>query len=197
MSPFNILKSATLMMSMLVFIPGLSGCVAAAVTGAAAVGGAGAAYVMGDLRADVEATPTRIAEATRRAFATYAIKVDEYKTTELDAVITGRTASDKKIKVTVKRETDLISELSIRVGTFGEEDYSNLLYEEIKKQLFQGGGASTGVSTYAVPVTPATTSVAPMAIPASAAPSLEPAPVTSSSSYPTTPSPSAGTPVAY
>lgn len=199
MNLFKLLKQASIVGILLVTVAGLTGCVAAAITGAAAAGGAGAAYVMGKLRADVQATPTRIAEATRRAFGTYMIKVDEYKTTELDARVTGYTANDKKITVTVKRETDLISELVIQVGLFGEEDFSNLLYDEIKKQLAQG--SSSGVSTYAVPM--ATTSVAPMtptaasSVAVPAAPTLEPPPPVSSSSSHTTPPPSAGIPVAY
>jgi hypothetical protein len=190
MTKSNLLKQAGVIALLVASIAGLSGCIAAAVTGAAAAGGAGAAYVMGTLRADVQAKPTRIAEATRRAFATYVIKVDEYKTTELDAVITGHTANDKRIKVTVHRETDLISELAIQVGTFGDESFSNLLYEEIKKQLSQGG-SSSGATSYAVPMAaapaPSSTSVMP------APPTLEPAPAYSSN----TPAPSAGTPMAY
>ncbi|MFI4955476.1 MAG: DUF3568 family protein [Gammaproteobacteria bacterium] len=194
MNKLNLLKQAGMVVALVISIAGLSGCVAAAVTGAAAAGGAGAAYVMGTLRSDVQATPTRIAEATRRAFGTYVIKVEEYKTTELDALVVGHTANDKRIKVTVKRETDLISELSIQVGTFGDEAFSNLLYEEIKKQLSQGG-SSGAVASYAVPMTSAPTSVAVPSASQPAPPSLEPAPAYSAPSN--TPPPSSGTPVAY
>lgn len=173
----------------------LSACVAAAVGGAAAAGGAGAAFYMGTLRVDIQAMPSRIAAATRSAFQVLSIKVDEFKATELDARIVGHSANDEKITVKVHRETDSISELSIHVGVFGDESMSNLIYEEIKRQL-QGGsqGVSAGVSTYAVPMeaTPAPTSAAAFT---PAPPTLEPAqpnpPATS------TPSPSTGTPMAY
>lgn len=138
----------------------LTGC--SAMSGAAEAGEAGVDFVMGILKADIQATPPQIAEATKRAFKVYDIKVYDYRTTELDAVVIGYTATEKKIDVTIKRESDDVSELSIHVGIMGEESFSNLLYEEIKRQLVQG---ASGVTTYAVPMT--TVSEAPTLAPAS------------------------------
>ncbi len=133
---------------MLTAVVALTGCTM--MGGASDAGEASVDYVMGIFKADIQATPTRIAEATKRAFEVYAIKVQEYRTTELDAIITGYTATEKKIEVLVKRESDAVSELSIHIGMMGEETFSHLLYEEIKRQLSQGH--SSGVTTYAVPM---------------------------------------------
>lgn len=144
---------------MLTAVVALTGC--SMMGGASDAGEASVDYVMGIFKADIQATPTRIAEATKRAFGVYAIKVQEYRTTELDSIITGYTANEKKIEVIVKRESDAVSELSIHVGVMGEETFSILLYEEIKRQLVQGAGS--GVTTYAVPMdtAPAAPTLAP------------------------------------
>ena len=54
---------------------------------------------------------------------------------ELDAVILGRTATEKKVTVNSKAESDKLSTISIRVGTFGDKDLSQLIFDTIKKNL--------------------------------------------------------------
>lgn len=129
----------------------LTGCVAALV-GGAAVGGAGAAYYRGKLTADISAMPTAIAQATKRAFHVLAVAPEKFEQTELDAIITGHTANDEKITVKIKRMNDAVSQLEIRVGIFGDETTSRLIYEEIVRQLKH----PNEVQTYAVTPPPST-----------------------------------------
>jgi hypothetical protein len=164
----NIMKTYASLLAIAISVLSVSGC-SSMVSGASDAGTASVDYVMGIFKADIQATPSRIAEATKRAFGVYSIAVKEYRTTELDAIIVGYTASEKKIEVTVKRETESVSELSIHIGVMGEETFSHLLYEEIKRQLAQGG--TSGVTTYAVPM--AGSSPTPV-VPTYEAPSLGP-----------------------
>jgi len=129
----------------------LNACVAAAVTGVVAASGATTAYVMGTLRSEIKnATPRQIAEAAKSAFQTLAIKTEKIRVTEVDGLVTGYTANDKKITIKIKRITDKITELTIHVGYFGDEALSELIYNEIIKVL--GRKQDPEVETYAVPV---------------------------------------------
>ena len=55
--------------------------------------------------------------------------------TEIDGKVTGRTALDKEVVITIKRQTESTSSLSIRVGAFGDEALSQKIYEKIKARL--------------------------------------------------------------
>jgi hypothetical protein len=110
----------------------VTGC-AALVVGAAA--GTGVAYARGDLEADVDATPEEIARATESAFNSMDITTISAKSTALDAEIIGRTAKDTRITVVADAKEAEGSALSIRFGTFGDEDQSRRIYNAILENL--------------------------------------------------------------
>jgi hypothetical protein len=109
----------------------LEGCVVVAV----AAGVAGVAYVNGDLEATVEASPTRVVEASEAALKDMEVDVKSSEKSGIDGRVVGRTATDKKVEITVKRESDTTSKLSIRIDTFGDEALSRQIYEKIKAEL--------------------------------------------------------------
>jgi len=108
----------------------LTGC-AALFVGAAGGAVAGALYVQGELKADVEATPQDIITATEKAFRDLIWKKETTSASAADGLATARTATGKEVKVTVVRETDDVSAVGIRIGTFGDENLSRLLYNRI------------------------------------------------------------------
>lgn len=110
----------------------VSGCAALA---AGAAGGTGIAFLMGDLEATVRAEPPEIATAAEAAIAELDLIRISSTSTQIDAEIVGRTATDKSILIRARRETDGISKLTIRVGTFGDEDLSRVMLDAIKKRL--------------------------------------------------------------
>ncbi|MCC7146756.1 MAG: DUF3568 family protein [Phycisphaeraceae bacterium] len=110
----------------------LSGCLAVAAAGGAA---GGVAYVMGDLEAVVEATPQKTIKAAELAADDLKLLRIASEASDLEGKLTLRTSSDKKITVTVKKETDAASKLSIRVGIFGDEAMSRALYDKIRAHL--------------------------------------------------------------
>ncbi len=109
-----------------------SGC--AALVGAGA-GAAGVAYVAGELQANVDGTPPQVVNATLDAFEDMDIAIVSYDSSDMDGEVTGRTADDTRVQVSVDRETDRTSELGIRVGTFGDEQMSRRIYDRIRENL--------------------------------------------------------------
>lgn len=117
-------------MGILVVTSLLTGC-GALFLGAAAGGVAGALYYKGELEADVEATPQAVIAATEKAFRDLIWAKETATATATDGLATARTATGKEVKVTVVTKTPEVSTLGIRVGTFGDENLSRLLYDRI------------------------------------------------------------------
>lgn len=112
----------------------LSGCVVAAV-GAAAVGTA--VYATGDLEV-VEAEKLDVVyDATLAAMKDLDLYVTKQTRDALSAVIVARDAQDKKITIKLNAATSEVTELSIRIGTFGNEEKSRLIHKEILRNLRQ------------------------------------------------------------
>ena len=107
-----------------------SGCIVAAV-GAAG----GVFYAKGDLESTLNATPAKIAAAAEKAFAELKITKTSAASSDLDAEIIGRTTSDKKVTIKSKTKGENMSSISIRVGTFGDEDTSQAIFQKIKKNM--------------------------------------------------------------
>ena len=110
----------------------VSGC---AVLAAGAASGTGIAYLMGDLEATVKAEPPEIARAAEAAIGDLDLIRVSSTSSQIDAEIIGRSATDRKVLIRAKRQTDGISTLTIRVGAFGDEDLSHVMLEAIKKRL--------------------------------------------------------------
>jgi len=117
--------------SSLVFLALLPGCLAVAV----AAGAAGVAYVDGDLEAELDATPQRVIQASEAALKDMNVPIKSKEATAIDGKLVGRTALEKKVEITVQRETETTSKISIRIDTFGDESLSRQILERIKSKL--------------------------------------------------------------
>ncbi len=111
---------------------GAQGCMVAAV-GAAAAGTV--AYVRGDLQATDNAPLDKVYKASLAAMEELEIPVISKSKDALSAMITGRDAADKKITISLKASTEDTTELSIRIGLFGSETKSRLIYQKILEHL--------------------------------------------------------------
>lgn len=109
-----------------------SGCILLA---AGAATGAGVAYVRGDLETALPAAPDKVAVATKAAFEDLKLAVVSDTATSLDAKVIARTAQDVKITVVAKGQSDNLSKVSIRVGTFGNSGMQTQVLEKIKAHL--------------------------------------------------------------
>ena len=101
--------------------------------------GAGAAgtiaYVKGDLEAVESAKLDVVYDATLKSLDKLDLKVTMKSKDVLSAVIVARDAQDKKITIKFKAVTEEATKLYIRVGVFGSETKSRLLYQEIHESL--------------------------------------------------------------
>jgi hypothetical protein len=110
----------------------IQGCFAA-VVGAGAAGTV--AYVRGDLEAVEPYKLNTVYAATKKAVNQlgYAVTKDAKDATA--AEIIARDVKDKKITIKLDSTTEGVTKLSIRVGVFGDETWSTLIYRKIEDNL--------------------------------------------------------------
>ena len=110
----------------------LGGCVVAAV-------GAGAAGTVAYLKGDLEAVESRkldeVHAATLKAVKELGLHVTKDSKDALSATVVARDALDKKVTITLRATTEQTTKLSIRVGLFGSEAKSRLIYQKIHDYL--------------------------------------------------------------
>ena len=112
-----------------------SGC-ALFVIGAAAGAGAGTyAYVNGELKETEGVSLDTAYTATLAAMNDLQYAVESKPKDGMTATITVRTAADKKIVVTLTKQSATTTEIRIRVGTFGDEALSRQVLDKIKSHF--------------------------------------------------------------
>jgi hypothetical protein len=121
-------------------VMGLTGC-GALFVGAAGGAVAGALYYQGELKADVDATPQAAIAATEKAFRDLIWSKEIVTASATEGLATARTATGKAVKVTVNAKTPEVSTVGIRIGTFGDENLSRLLYDRIVSFLKRDAAA--------------------------------------------------------
>ncbi len=109
-----------------------TGCVAILAGGAAA---GGTAYVMGELKVDIEATPAQIRSAITGAGDELNLRSISGAGDEIEGEYTFRTAGDEKVTIRYEVKTDNFAELRIRVGTFGDRSKSVRINDAIQNRL--------------------------------------------------------------
>lgn len=104
----------------------------------AVVGAAGAgtvAYVRGDLEVVESARLDAVYKAAEKAVGQLELNVVSKTKDALSAAIVARDAHDKKIRIKLKATAEGSTKLSIRIGIFGDETKSRLIYNKIKENL--------------------------------------------------------------
>lgn len=109
-------------------VAGTSGCLAVA---AGAAGAGTVAYIRGELDTTLTSSLANVDGAANRALQELQfVKVNESKDA-LAAIITARTAQDKKITLTLTKVADNLTRVQIRVGMFGDETISRAILDRI------------------------------------------------------------------
>ncbi|MEN6428275.1 MAG: DUF3568 family protein [Phycisphaerales bacterium] len=113
---------------------GTSGCLAVAV-GAGAAGTV--AYMAGDMDTQEPYSIEETYVAARAAADELGLNVIEGETGKdaLSARVVARDTADKRISIRLKAVTSNMTKLSIRVGTFGDDTKTHLIYNTIRKNL--------------------------------------------------------------
>ena len=107
-----------------------SGC-ALLVGGAAGAGTV--AYLKGELKTNEDVPLDKLWNATQTTIKEMGFTVKTEEKDALSAKLVALTADDKTININLKMRNDYLTEISIRVGTFGDESLSKKILEEIKK----------------------------------------------------------------
>ena len=111
-----------------------SGC-ALLVIGGLAAGAGAVVYVNGELK-DTEAVAYDNAySATLAAMNDLSYAVVNEQKSPITATITARGMGDKKIQVTLDKQSDTVTEIRVRVGTFGDKDQAQLILDKIKSHF--------------------------------------------------------------
>jgi len=110
----------------------VQGCMTVALVGA----GAGTVmYAKGDLETVLSNDINSAYEATQKSVKQLELNVSSKVKDELTAKIVARDAQDKKITIRLASTAENTTKISIRVGLFGDETKSRLIYEQIQKNL--------------------------------------------------------------
>lgn len=113
-------------------LPWLTGCV---VVAAGAVGAGAVAYVRGELESSVEADLDAAYAAAQRALEKLEFARIEQRKSGLDAQLVHRTALDKRVEIKLKKITDRLTKIEIRVGIVGDQELSLTLLDKIRAEL--------------------------------------------------------------
>jgi len=120
--------AASLLLSVLL---AASGCVAIVAGGA----GAGTmAYLRGELQGSVAADINRTQRAVEQVVAAKGLNKISAESDDLSGEVIARTSDDRRVRITLKRGGERITEVRIRVGTFGDETLSRDLFEAIRSR---------------------------------------------------------------
>jgi hypothetical protein len=105
------------------------------VGGAAAAGAGTVAYVNGELKDTEGVAYDKVYGATLTAMNDLQYAVVGKEKDAVNAKITARTGSDKKVEVKLAKQSATVTEIRIRVGTFGDESLSRQILDKIKAHL--------------------------------------------------------------
>lgn len=129
------LSHAVLGIALVVAPVGLFGCAAAAV-GAAA--GAGAlAYSKGNLETTVQAPLEKTWQATLASTDDLGLTVAEQKSDAFHGHLVATQVKGGDVKIDLSKQTPDVTKVSIRVGTFGDEQQSLAILRRIQEHLGQ------------------------------------------------------------
>ncbi len=120
------------LMVLLAVVSVSSGCVAVALLGGAAAGGAAYAYISGEASHTYKAVIGQVHDAAKAAIAKdfqYAINQD--MPTEIIATAPG----DRTLTLTLEYVSDEATEVKLRIGTFGDEELSYKILNKIRDRL--------------------------------------------------------------
>lgn len=116
-------------------IPLLGGCALFLIGAGVAAGVGTVAYVNGDLRGSEEVSVDHAFTAVVKTMNELEFKISEQQKDAIAGKVVARRADGTAIGIYVKRQTDSMTEIRVRVGTFGDEALSKLIYDKIKKNL--------------------------------------------------------------
>ena len=112
-----------------------SGCPAPVFLLGGATGAGTVAYVGGELKTVEKVSLNKAWNATQKAMNNLGFTITSKEKDAFNSKLIAKGAANKIIKIKLKRKSDTLTEIRIRVGTFGDKSVSLKILEGIKKQL--------------------------------------------------------------
>lgn len=131
MNSKQLMLTAILVFSLLMSI----GCAGAWLAGGAAAGAGTYAYVRGELKSTEEVSLDRAYQATQQAMKDLEFTITSKQKDAFYGEVLARRATGKKVTVKLEKQTGTTTEITIRVGTFGDESLSQEIHKTIKKHF--------------------------------------------------------------
>jgi hypothetical protein len=100
-----------------------------------ATGAGTIAYVGGELKTVEDVSLKRAWNATQKAMKDLEFTITSKDKDAFNGKLIAKGATNRTIKIKLKRESNRLTEIRIRVGTFGDESMSLLILDRIKKQF--------------------------------------------------------------
>ena len=117
----------------IVFFLTSMGCTAAWVAGGAAAGIGTYKYIKGELESTEKVSLDKAYQATQTAMEDLGFTITSKQKDAFDGEVIARRATGKKVTVKLKRQSDSVTQIRIRVGTFGDETISKDILDTMKK----------------------------------------------------------------
>jgi hypothetical protein len=120
------------------FLIGLSACSRkwAVIGAAAAAVGTGAYfYIKGDLKRNYEAPMDKTWDATIQSVEELKLTTESTEHDAFNGVIKGKMADGKSFSINVKRLGENLTEVGVRIGTFGDRVRSEAIHDKIHSKL--------------------------------------------------------------
>ncbi len=86
------------------------------------------------------AEPDRVVDAAKSAMEELDLQMITSTSSKLDGQIEAKTAQGKSVSVTVNREAEGVSKVSIKVGVLGDETISHAILEKTRARLGESAG---------------------------------------------------------
>lgn len=119
----------------MLFLVASFGCTAAWVAGGAAAGIGTYKFIRGELRSTEDISLDRAYQATEKAMVDLGFTITSKQKDAFDAEVIARRANDKRVTVKLKKQSNNVTEIKIRVGTFGDEYISKDVLETMKRHF--------------------------------------------------------------
>ena len=115
-----------------------SSCGCAVLLVGGGVGAGTVAYLKGELKSTEEASIDKTWQAAQEAIKDLEFIVTSKGKDAFSAKLIARDAGDQKIEIELKKVSEHLTRVTIRVGVFGDEPLSRLMLERLKKNLDKG-----------------------------------------------------------
>ena len=123
----------------LVLLSGGLGCAAVAAGAGAAGGAAGYAWYKGELKHTVTSGLNPTYDATEAALERLEFPITHRKKDGVYAEVEARTVRNQQVRVKLEESLERKTTVTIRIGTFGDEDLSRRVLAEIEQGLSDQG----------------------------------------------------------